>query len=126
MSAEPSVAGFGADGWGARLRSMRALGMRGGGEPSVGQMRAEDGEAIGMADRDDRFDIGRRRSPLAHLPAGSGGTGVALTGTPQISAAYSRMARSEENQPTPAVFRMAVRHQAGGWRHRASISRWAA
>jgi hypothetical protein len=46
------------------------------------------------------------------------------TGTCQTSSQYSRMARSEENQPTLAVFRALERHQAGLSRQRVATSRW--
>ncbi len=45
--------------------------------------------------------------------------------TSQMSRAYSLIVRSEENQPTPAVLRMALLHQAAGVRQSASTSRWA-
>src|SRR5688572_8601339 len=41
---------------------------------------------------------------------------------PQISLAYSRMARSDEKKPMRAVLRMLAFHQAGGSRH--SQSTW--
>ena len=52
----------------------------------------------------------------------AGETGV--TGVFQISAAYSRIARSEENQAMCAVLRMLAAHQAAGSRHSASTRRW--
>jgi hypothetical protein len=42
-----------------------------------------------------------------------------------MSSAYSRMVRSEENQPTRAVFSTAARHQRAGSRHSASTRSWA-
>lgn len=45
--------------------------------------------------------------------------------TRQISLAYSRMARSEENQPMRAVFSTAERHHSLGVLQRASTRRWA-
>ena len=47
------------------------------------------------------------------------------TGTCQISRAYSRMVRSEENQPMRAVLRMLVRHQSAGDCHSGSTARCA-
>jgi len=35
---------------------------------------------------------------------------IRATGTPQISSAYSRIVRSDENQPMRAVLRMLFRH----------------
>ncbi len=40
----------------------------------------------------------------------------------QISSAYSRIARSDENQPTRAVLTIALRHQSAGTRHRSSTA----
>jgi hypothetical protein len=45
-------------------------------------------------------------------------------GTFQTRSAYSRIERSEENQPTFAVFRMAACHQSSGRRHRSPTRRW--
>ena len=45
-------------------------------------------------------------------------------GTAQISEQYSRMARSEENQATFAVFSTEDRHHPAWSRHRASTARW--
>ena len=44
-------------------------------------------------------------------------------GTFQTRSAYSRIERSEENQPTFAVFRMAACHQSSGRRHRSPTRR---
>ncbi len=43
--------------------------------------------------------------------------------TRQISSAYSRIARSEENHAIRAVLRIALAHQPRGSRHAASIDR---
>merc|ERR1712039_363361 len=46
--------------------------------------------------------------------------------TPQISRAYSPIVRSDENQPTCAMFMIAALRHAVRFSHRASTSRWAA
>src|SRR4051794_28408123 len=51
---------------------------------------------------------------------------VRCTGTFQISSAYSRMVRSEENHGIRATFKMLARVQAGTTCQRASMPRWAA
>ena len=43
------------------------------------------------------------------------------TGTFQMSSAYSAMARSEENQPMPAMLKRHIRRQPEGSRHSRSI-----
>src|ERR1700709_321294 len=48
-----------------------------------------------------------------------------FTGTFQISSAYSRMVRSEENHGIRATLRMLARVQAGTTCQRASMPRWA-
>ena len=48
------------------------------------------------------------------------------TGTFQMSFEYSRIVRSDENQPMRAVFRIAFFHQSDGLDHRASTCRCAA
>src|SRR5208282_6686097 len=48
----------------------------------------------------------------------------ALTGTSQISSAYSLIVRSEENQPICAVLRAADCHQACLSRQRRNTERW--
>ena len=50
---------------------------------------------------------------------------VPRTGTFQISSAYSRMVRSEENHGIRATLRMLARVQAGTTCQRASMPRWA-
>ncbi|MDT4889282.1 hypothetical protein FQZ97_1259670 [compost metagenome] len=48
-----------------------------------------------------------------------------FTGACQISAAYSRMVRSEENQPMRAVLSTAERHHLELFCQRLSTCRWA-
>src|SRR5271166_178308 len=87
-------------------------------ETVLGLMRPEDGERIAMAGGADRFDVVFAEPPsrprrrfclhiLRHAQWGAGG----VTGTFQISCAYSAIVRSEENQPICAVLRIAERHQ---------------
>src|SRR5690606_3266362 len=47
-------------------------------------------------------------------------------GTFQISFAYSRIVRSEENQPTRATLRIALEFQSGLLRQTSSTVRWVA
>jgi hypothetical protein len=49
---------------------------------------------------------------------------AAITGTPQISSAYSRMLRSDENHPICAVFNTLDHHQAWRSRQRSATARW--
>ena len=50
---------------------------------------------------------------------------IARTGTFQISSAYSRMVRSDENHGIRATLRIEARVQAGTTCQRASMPRWA-
>ncbi len=77
---------------------------------AVGLLQAEDGERIGVLPLDDRRDfvagsacqLRHRRPSLTPV----------LTGTSQISSAYWRIVRSEENQPMCAVLRIALAYQS--------------
>ena len=112
-------------------------------EPAGHLVHAEHRERIGVAPGDDRLH--RRlveRRPGRRLPAGGGfaldrslahrrplhdaslGEGYRLI--PQMSCAYCRMVRSEENHPMRAVLRIAFFHQTVGSDQSASTSRWAA
>src|SRR6476646_4468449 len=81
---------------------------------------------------DARHKAGHERRPLIRYRvaprwAPASGTGAAArTGTFQISSAYSRMVRSEENHGIRATLRIAARVQAGTTCQRASMPRWAA
>ena len=66
------------------------------------RMRPEQREGIGVARGQQRGDLSRPGAPARHRE----------NGTFQISAAYSEMLRSAENQPMPAVFSTALRRQA--------------
>ena len=86
--------------------------------PAIDFVDAQHGERIGVPTPDnvqDRFRTCRipRR---VHLTPGT---------TFQISPAYSRIARSDENQPTLDVLRMAALHQPAASRQRSSTCRCA-
>jgi hypothetical protein len=66
----------------------------------------------------------RQAQPVAPRWAPSVLCCVGRTGTFQISSAYSRMVRSEENQAMRATLRIEARVQAGITCHRASMPRW--
>ena len=87
-------------------------------------MQPEHGERVAVAGGHDRCDIRVTRLPSAILHDPSLSTYAFLAGTSQMSSAYSRIVRSEENQPTRAVFRALDRHHEAGSRHFASTSRW--
>ena len=80
-------------------------------------VHAEHGKGIGMSAADDGRDRARLcRGPLRHHQA--------FGTTFQISLAYSRIVRSEENQPTRDVLRTAARHHEAESRQRSSTRRW--
>src|SRR5690606_35078331 len=77
-----------------------------------------------VADRDvvgeeGDVDIGLADEQCFHDRSAHGGP------SRQTSSAYSRMTRSDENQPICAVLRMLARHQAAGSRQRSSTARCA-
>ncbi len=85
-------------------------------------MGAKDGEGVAVQRTHDGLDL-----VLAQAPAlGERGGQLFITGTFQISLAYSRMARSEENHPMWATFSIAERRQPAWSAQRRSTSRWAA
>ena len=80
-------------------------------QAGAGDVRAEDRERIRVARRRDIGDV-TRGSPPDRRTLNSQTQSSRNVGTCQISLAYSRIARSDENQPMPAVFSRLVRHQA--------------
>ena len=76
----------------------------------VDLVRPEHRERIGVATFDDRVDR-VRRAGLPRIGAMSI-ISVRLGSARQMSRAYSRIARSAENQPIRAVLRIAFRHHA--------------
>ena len=111
-----------------------------GDELAAGLLRAEHREGIAVRARDDRLDLrgiekagaggSRRLAPLHGLLGHQRSPRVVLLGSgyslmPQMSSAYCRMVRSDENQPIRAVFRIAFSHQAEGSDQSSSTARWA-
>ncbi len=80
-------------------------------------MGAEDGERVSVERADDRFDLALIQAPAL----GGRDRQVFITGTFQMSSAYSRIARSDENHPMWATFSMADRrHDAGSAQSRST------
>ena len=111
-------------------------------KPSADLLQAEHGEGIAMRAGDDRLDVaGGGLTSRASAPRPRGffiadvlpAIGMLLCapcnhscGTFQISLAYCRIVRSDENQPMRAMLRIALAYQSGLSRQSASTSRWAA
>ncbi len=77
-------------------------------EAVLDRVRAQHREGVPVTGLGDGRDL-----VLGQTPAGWGlWLQLFSTGTFQISSAYSRMARSDENQPTLAMLRIAERRQA--------------
>ncbi len=109
-----AVAGIGRDGLGVRDE--------GADHPdSVRLLQAQDGERVGILARDDLVDLVGMGLPLLQRCAFH-----CATGTCQMSWAYCRIVRSDENQPIWAVLRMAIEYHLRGFCQMPSTSACAA
>ena len=104
-------------------------------EPGISQvlekrsLQARDSGFARWRERPGMTALGRsaRAPQYVDYPACRAGEGwvAGLVGTFQISSAYSRMVRSDENHAIRATLRMPARVQAEPARQRASMPRWA-
>ena len=106
-----------------RRDDIQRLGMRYEGahrRAGIRHVQAEHAEGVAMARADDGAEVGIRHPPVQHAPEAAPLRRLHLAchlfghvGTFQSSDAYSRIARSEEKKPMPAVFSTAERRHSG-------------